>query len=381
MHADEYKNSSLQLTDIALQLAETEKRFENMANAAPVMLWMARNDSLCVFFNQSWFDFSGRTLEEEWGIGWADRVHFEDLQRCLDTYIDAFCQRQGFEMEYRLQRHDGIYRTILDRGVPRYSEAGYFAGYIGSCIDITEHKDTETKLRNALNAKNEFLSLISHELCTPLTSLSMQLELLQGSECFFSQATDWSAQEILEKMKSSTERLSNMIQTLLHYSRIERGHLIPRPRYFSPGTVVAEVIEKLSSLAKAQENIVRVISQPIPQPLFSDPELFDIIVTNLLSNAVKFTQRGVITLALTVADHMHQLVVSDKGCGIAKNDLSRIFEPFEQSDHYRHKHVSGVGLGLSLVKSLTQALHGQVAVASEIGIGSSFTVILPHLKQ
>ena len=95
-----------------------------MADASPVLLWMSGTDGLCTFFNQTWLDFTGRTLEEEWGVGWAEGVHFEDFQRCMDTYMDAFNERRVFEMEYRLRRADGEYRWILDRGTPRYTPDG-----------------------------------------------------------------------------------------------------------------------------------------------------------------------------------------------------------------------------------------------------------------
>lgn len=109
-----------------------------MANSAPVMIWIAGVDKLCYFFNTGWLRFTGRTMEQEYGNGWAEGVHSDDLQRCLDIYINAFDKREKFKMEYRLRRYDGTYRWILDNGVPRYATDGTFAGYIGSCVDIDE---------------------------------------------------------------------------------------------------------------------------------------------------------------------------------------------------------------------------------------------------
>src|SRR5262249_47734601 len=149
------------------RMKESEQRFEHMADAAPVLLWMSRTDGLCTFFNQTWLEFTGRTLKEEWGVGWAESVHFEDFQRCIDSYFAAFNAREPFEMEYRLRRRDGEYRWILDRGRPRYTPDGTFAGYIGSCVDITERKELERELRSAVRARDEFLSVASHELRTP----------------------------------------------------------------------------------------------------------------------------------------------------------------------------------------------------------------------
>jgi PAS domain S-box-containing protein len=128
-------------------LCEGEERFRTVADSAPVMIWMAGLDKLCNFFNQPWLEFTGRTMEQELGNGWANGVHPEDLDRCLATYVSSFDARRSFRMEYRLRRADGVYRWVLDNGTPLYRE-GNFAGYIGSCIDVTEQKRVEEELRS-----------------------------------------------------------------------------------------------------------------------------------------------------------------------------------------------------------------------------------------
>ena len=121
-------------------LRENEERFRLVANTAPVMIWMSGIDNLCTYFNEGWLEFTGRSLEEELGNGWAKGVHPEDLRHCLDTYTKAFDQRERYKIEYRLRRRDGEYRWILATGVPRFSVDNSFAGYIGSAIDVTERR-------------------------------------------------------------------------------------------------------------------------------------------------------------------------------------------------------------------------------------------------
>jgi PAS domain S-box-containing protein len=108
---------------------------------------MSGPDKQCTFFNKPWLDFTGRPIERELGNGWADGVHPDDLPTCLDTYSSAFDRRDPFKMEYRLRRHDGEYRWVLDEGVPLFSHDGSFAGYIGSCVDITERRHAEDASR------------------------------------------------------------------------------------------------------------------------------------------------------------------------------------------------------------------------------------------
>ena len=112
--------------------------FRQVADSAPVLIWISDTDALCTWFNKPWIDFRGRTLEQEMGNGWAEGVHKEDFDRCLDIYLSNFEKRTPFQMEYRLLRADGVYRWILDHGAPRYSDTGVFLGFIGSCVDITD---------------------------------------------------------------------------------------------------------------------------------------------------------------------------------------------------------------------------------------------------
>ncbi len=137
------------------QLMESEERFRVMADTAPVLIWMSGPDKACTYFNRGWLDFTGRTLEQEVGYGWAQGVHSEDLDRCIKTYEQAFEARLPFRMEYRLARHDGEHRWVLDTGAPRSDLDGTFAGYIGSCIDITERKRAEYALQQARDALEE----------------------------------------------------------------------------------------------------------------------------------------------------------------------------------------------------------------------------------
>ena len=129
------------------ELRESESRFRMVADAAPVLIWMSGVDKLCTFFNKPWLEFTGRTLQQELGNGWAEGVHPDDLQKCLNVYTKAFDTRQPFLMQYRLWRNDGEYRWVSDHGVARYDAHDSFLGYIGACVDVTDVLKNEEALR------------------------------------------------------------------------------------------------------------------------------------------------------------------------------------------------------------------------------------------
>jgi PAS domain S-box-containing protein len=142
---------------------ESEDRFRLMGDFAPVLIWMSGPDKLCTYFNKPWLNFTGRSLNQEIGNGWAEGVHSDDVERCLDTYTQAFDRREEFRMEFRLRRHDGDYRWIYDVGVPRFDADHSFAGYVGSCVDVTERRraeqaarETDERLRLAAQAGKMF---------------------------------------------------------------------------------------------------------------------------------------------------------------------------------------------------------------------------------
>jgi len=152
---------------------EGEPRFRDVADTAPVMIWVAGPDKSCTYVNKPWVDFKGSTLEKELGNGWLEGIHREDVESCRETFFSSVDARRPFEMEYRLLRHDGEYRWIYDSGIPRFSPEGTFLGFIGSCIDLTDRKESEDELKKA----HEELQQLKNQLEAENIYLQQELQL------------------------------------------------------------------------------------------------------------------------------------------------------------------------------------------------------------
>ena len=151
-------------------------------DAAPVMIWVSGEDKLCIWFNRPWLEFTGRTLAEELGNGWAEGVHPEDFDRCLGIYVSHFDAREKFRMQYRMRRHDGEYRWIDDIGIPRYARDGSFLGYFGSCTDVHDQKAMEAELRKLKETLEQRIGETTTPLETEISDRSRtEQELVQSS--------------------------------------------------------------------------------------------------------------------------------------------------------------------------------------------------------
>jgi signal transduction histidine kinase len=226
--------------------------------------------------------------------------------------------------------------------------------------------------------KNHFLSLVSHELRTPLTAINLYLQSLERDREGSLSARQG---EMLRRIAGSSRRLLELIDTLLEYSQLQRGRLAMQVEAFHLATVAGEVVETLAVLAEHKQLPLRLEAVPALPPLCSDPRLVRLILTNLVDNALKYTVHGEVRVTLAHADETHRLAVHDTGPGIPPEKQNVIFEPFEHLEPVRHKHTPGVGLGLALVKEMVHMLGGRIELQSQVGAGSTFTVLLPPVPE
>ncbi len=360
------------------RMAESEARFRLMADAAPMLIWTRGTDARCDYFNKAWLDFTGRSLEHELGDGWVAGLHPNDIDRCLSTCNAAIDRREPFEMEYRLRRHDGAYRIILERGAARIGSDGAFAGYIGACTDITDMREASERANAANRAKSDFLANMSHEIRTPMTAILGYADLLadDGDPA----KAPPSRLDYIDSIKRNGAHLLSIINDILDVSKIEAGKMAIERLMVDPQHLLLDVESLMSVKARAKNIEFRVIQDtPLPASIVSDPIRLRQILVNLLGNAIKFTERGSVTIRAAFESRpAPRLIIRviDTGIGITPEQASRLFNAFEQADASTTRKFGGTGLGLRISRDLARLLGGEIGVESTPGVGSCFSLTL-----
>lgn len=340
----------------------------------PALIWRSRLDMLCDYFNKTWLEFTGRTMEQEFGNGWAEGVHPEDFDNCLKTYVDAFEKREAFVMIYRMKNKEGEYCWIRDFGRPFYDLDNSFLGYIGSCYDITSIKNNELELIELNATKNKFLSIISHDLKSPINTIIGLIDILEKRI----QNNDIESIAVLSKdIKQSTLRVKNLLMNLLEWSISQNGNMNFKPTIVSLNLLVQEVVALLEEIVK-QKNIVLNINFTESFEVLVDKEMISTVLRNFLTNAIKYSfESGSIQIICERVIKNVRVTISDNGVGMHPKILKSLFKIGETISSKGTKNESGTGIGLILCKEFLDKHQSEVIVESIEGKGSKFIFSLP----
>ena len=360
---------------MAQTLTPTEYRL--LVEHSPVMIWRSGLDAKCDYFNEPWLAFTGRTLAQELGDGWAEGVHPEDFDRCVPHYLDHFRHRQPFEMEYRLRRHDGMYRWIFDRGVPFANETGAFAGFIGSCVDVEERRraqeaqqqQSQEQLTLARDFEKWVLAIVGHDIRDPLNAIQLAARGLSYAE---------DPSGVVRKnaliVTRGVARIQHIVGDLLDLSRVREGAGISiEPKPGDLRAMCQQIIEELKGFTRDRN--ITFDCEGDGLGAWDEHRILQAI-SNLTSNAVRHgTPGSPVRLRLTGDEHHVAVEVRNEG-EIPGEVLPRIFQPFRSGRHHG-KRGEGLGLGLFIASAIARAHGGGVEVDSCDG-ATTFRLVLPR---
>jgi PAS domain S-box-containing protein len=368
------------------ELMESEERFRNMADTAPVLIWISGPDRLFTFFNKTWHDFTGSSNDQDLRTNWTMGVHPADLDRCVATYDSAFDARQSFQTEFRRRRSDGEFRWLLCSGAPRLTAGGDFTGYVGSEIDITDVKRAQEEVvsRQKLESLGVLTSGIAHDFNNLLASILMDTELADSDLASRNLAKNSPPRQELKRIKAVAIRASEIVRELMIYSGQDRSDLEP----LDLSQLVDEMLELLKVSISKNAVLEADLAGDLPMVMGNAAQIRQIVMNLIINSSeaigAKDGEIRVSTSSVTVgegstaenpanlpAGNYVRLEISDTGCGMTEALQVKVFDPF-----FSTKFV-GRGLGLAVVQGIVRTHGGGIYLKSAPGRGTTFQIFLP----
>jgi len=346
----------IQRTWLALDLRDRDSRFRDVADAAPVMIWMSGRNKVYNYFSKRWLEYTGRSVGQEERGGWLEGVHPKDREKFALDYSDNFEARLEFKIEFRLRRSDGQYRWVLNLGVPRYDTSNRFVGYIGCCIDIEERRAAEAAVVEVsgqlIAAQEEERARIARELHDNLSQRMAMLEI--GLQQLRTKPSELS--HMAKKHLNDVEKIANEISSDIHHL----SHRLHPSKLHNLGLVVA--LHGLCNEMSEQSGVkIHFTYRAVPRALPSDISLcLYRISQEALNNVVRHSSAREATLELSRKNHTIGLCISDAGLG---------FNPEQVQEK--------AGLGLVSMRERLRLVGGQLSIVSEPFHGTQVCARVP----
>ncbi len=366
-------------------LKQREYELELITEVIPQHIWTATSFGQIDYINRRCQEYTGVSLEQIQQYGWASVVHPDDLYSVREDWIEAIRLGQKCNLEVRLRKADGSYCWFLSRARPLRNEEGRIIKWYGTNTSIVRIKELEEELRQqtedlirANQLKDEFLAIVSHELRTPLNPILGWSQLIASGRLNAEKTAVG-----IETIERNAKLQSQLIDDLLDVSRILRGKLNLKKTPLNLEAVIRSALQTMQLTAEAKSIQVETVFEPNIGLVLGDVSRLQQIIWNLVTNAIKFSSPGgrIIVRLKRIGDRV-QIQVEDMGRGIEPEFLPHVFERFRQSQSSNTREYGGLGLGLAIVRHLTELHNGTVAVTSPgLGQGAIFSVKLPLMNE
>ena len=351
-------------------LRESEARFRTLAEASPALIWQTDPKGNNVYLNPRYQDLFAVPLEEIMGMGWQALIHSEDAPEYLAAFEQAQRQCAHFQRRMRIKSKDGGWRWVETHALPLFNAEDEYAGHVGILIDVTDAAQAEEALKEADRRKDEFLATLAHELRNPLAPISNAVHLLRRPD------GRRTADRVIEMVGRQVNHIVRLVDDLLEVSRITRGKIELTKAPVALADIVANAIETCKPVIDQARHQLTVSLPEGPLILDADEIRLTQALINLLTNAAKYTDSGG-HIWLSARRDRGGLIISvrDSGIGMPQDQLQQAFKMFTQLHRGVGRGHGGLGIGLTMVRSLIEMHGGKVtAYSAGPGQGSEFTI-------
>jgi PAS domain S-box-containing protein len=364
-------------------LERATAQFRGLVERSPIMIWRLTPTGQVDFLNQTFRDFFGEAADGIVRSGdWRLVAAAEDRTKLAEAVEQGVATRSAFSCEYRVLRHDGVYRWIVSRGIPYEGDDGRFLGFIGTLLDVTDQHELQAALQRqremaeeSSQHKTRLMAALSHDARTPLNAVVLSAQLL---EMHLEEAGDPEVADCLRTIRNGVRNVLDLLGDMLDLTRIDAGAMPAERTRFSLEAALAECISSIETPARVRGLDCRFVPDCLSGLIVeTDRAKLKQIVSNFLSNALRYTHRGHIRLRGDRTAEQLLISVEDSGIGIAEADQVRIFDEFATLESPSRSKEGGTGLGLAICRRLALLLGGEILIDSAPGRGSTFTLVLP----
>ncbi len=343
------------------------------------MVWSARPDGAIDYYNRRWYEFTGLSKAREDDEKWPTILHPDDVERTLELWQEAMRTGNVFETEHRFRdRRTGEFRWHLARALPMHDRSGRITRWFGTSTDIDDLKQAQDALVDASRRKDEFLAMLGHELRNPLSAVVNAMSLLSLPDLSADEAGQ--ARLIVQRQLQNMTRL---IDDLLDVARVTRGKITLQSEVVDLQALMQRVISTVGPLIEARQHRLETSLPAERVRLLADPTRIEQVLNNLLNNAAKYTEAGghIWLSAVRLGDKV-EICVRDDGLGMNPETLARAFDLFSQAERSLDRSQGGLGIGLTMVKSLVSMHGGEVrATATAWDAAASSRSAFPSCRR